>query len=119
MKDKNFVIKLVGGVLIGFLNGFFGGGGGMLVVPLLTLFLKMPEQKAHATAIFVILPLSIASSVVYITQSPMQFNVLGFVAGGVLAGGIVGALLLKKINNTALRVAFSVIMIVAGLKLVF
>ena len=118
MKDKNLWIKIIGGIFVGFLNGFFGGGGGMIVVPLLTLFLHMPEQKAHASAILVILPLSIASSIIYITKGAMQFDVLGIVSSGVLVGGIIGAILLKKTNNTALRVIFSVIMIIAGIKMV-
>ena len=44
------------GALIGIINGFFGGGGGMIVVPLLTEKFGFSQKQAQATAIFVILP---------------------------------------------------------------
>lgn len=41
-KVKNLHIILFG-TLIGIINGFFGGGGGMIVVPLLTKLFKLPQ----------------------------------------------------------------------------
>ena len=50
------------------------------------------------TAIFCILPLSITSSIIYITSGEFDFYNLGFVGLGVIIGGIIGSILLKKIN---------------------
>ena len=47
------------GLVTGFANGLFGSGGGTIVVPAMERFLKVEEHKAHATAIAVILPLSL------------------------------------------------------------
>ena len=113
------IISVVGGIFVGFLNGFFGGGGGMIVVPLLIFLLSLEEKQAHATAIFVILPLSITSSLIYITNGGFDFFNLLYVMIGVVAGGIIGSLVLKKINNKVLRMIFAAIMIVAGIKLMF
>lgn len=110
---------LIGGLIVGFLNGFFGGGGGMIVVPLLVFLLKMPEKKAHATAIFVILPLCIVSSIVYIIKGSIDWLQLLYSSIGFVVGGVVGALLLKKLNNKVLRIIFSLIMVGAGIKLFF
>ena len=41
---------------VGFVNGFFGGGGGMLLVPLLEKAMKCPVKKSHATAIAISYP---------------------------------------------------------------
>ena len=114
---KNIIICLIGGLFVGFLNGFFGGGGGMIVVPLLVLVMGLEEREAHATAILTILPISIASAIVYIIQGTVNFADLGFSTIGFVLGGIAGALLLKKVNNTFLRVVFSLIMIGAGIKI--
>lgn len=113
------IVSIIGGVFVGFLNGFFGGGGGMVVVPLLIFLLGLEEKKAHATALFCILPLSITSSIIYITQGEFEFFNLGMVTIGVVVGGIIGSLLLKKINNVVLRVIFALVMVVAGIKLMF
>lgn len=113
------VYCIVGGILIGFINGFFGGGGGMIVVPLLIFLLGLEEKEAHATAIFIILPLSIASSVIYITKNSLNYINLLTCGTGVILGGIIGALLLNKMNNKAIRIIFSGIMIIAGIKMMF
>lgn len=118
-KTKIILTGLIGGIFVGFLNGFFGGGGGMIVVPLLIFLLKMPEKKAHATAIFVILPLCLVSSIIYVLKGSIDFMQLLYSSIGFMVGGIFGALLLKKLNNKVIRIIFSLIMIGAGIKLLF
>src|SRR5574344_471071 len=96
---KKISIGIIAGAFVGFLSGFFGGGGGMIVVPLLIFGLKLAEKEAHATAIFTILPISIASSIVYIVKGSVNFGQLGFATIGFVIGGALGALLLSKMNN--------------------
>lgn len=57
---------ILSGAVTGILSGFFGGGGGMLVVPALTLIMKLTEKQAHATAIAVILPVTVVGAVTYL-----------------------------------------------------
>ena len=113
------VLQVGGGLLIGFINGFFGGGGGMLCVPLLEKVLAVPTKKAHATAILVILPVSVASAIVYAVSGTFSLLPVLTVSGGVLVGGVAGALLLKKLPAFAVGMVFAVLMIVAGAKLAF
>ena len=65
-KSSNIWLKLITGAIIGFVNGFWGGGGGMVCVPLLQNVIGLPEKKSHATTLLIMLPLSIASLVVYL-----------------------------------------------------
>ncbi len=112
-------VKIGGGALIGFVNGFFGGGGGMLCVPLLEKILDEPTKKAHATAILIILPISIASAVTYIASGYFSFFDTLITGAGVIAGGIAGALLLKKLPPRAVGVIFAAMMIAVGARLAF
>lgn len=110
---------IVCGTLIGFVNGFFGGGGGMVAVPVLERLLKNKTKTAHATAILIILPLCIISAIIYIISGFFKINI-GLSAGaGVIAGGTLGAILLSKLNNKVIRIIFAVIMTLVGLKMVF
>lgn len=118
-EKKIITIGLIGGLFVGFFNGFFGGGGGMIVVPLLTFLLGLDEKNAHATAIFIILPLCIISSVIYIQNGSMDWLKLLYSGIGFIIGGVIGAMLLKKLNNKVLRIIFSVIMVASGIKLLF
>ena len=119
LTKKDVIISIVFGVFVGFINGFFGGGGGMIVVPVLIFLLGLEDKKAHATAILVILPISVCSSVVYLLNNTIKFDKLLYTGAGFIAGGIIGALILNKINNKVLRIIFSIIMVVAGIKMLF
>ena len=103
---------------VGLINGFFGGGGGMLCVPLIEKGLNVPSKKAHATTIAVILPLSIVSSVVYIMNNTIDIFKLSIITLGVVLGGILGAFLLKKLNNNFIKIIFAIVMLLAGIKMV-
>ena len=105
------------GLVIGFINGFWGGGGGMVCVPTLTGIIKLKDKKAHATAILIMLPLSIASFVVYLIKGSLKWNIAGEVSGGFVVGGVLGALLLKKINNIVLQILFAIVIIAGGIKM--
>lgn len=104
---------------VGFVNGFFGGGGGMLLVPMLEKVLKVPVKKSHATAIAIILPVSVAGAITYLISGYFDLAPFLGVSGGCVAGGIAGALLLKKLPSGAVGVAFSLIMIGVAVKLIF
>ena len=118
-KIANSALRIGGGALVGFINGFFGGGGGMLCVPLLEKILKVPTKNAHATAILVILPISIASAITYIINGYADFSATLVSSVGVTAGGALGAIMLTKLKSATVGVVFAVIMIVAGAKLLF
>lgn len=108
------------GCAIGFINGFWGGGGGMICVPALTYLLSVPEKKAHATTIFIMLPLCIASFFIYYFKGFVQFDTkLWIITAGFVVGGVLGALLLKKINNTILQIVFAIVIIAGGIRLLF
>lgn len=119
MKLKKKLLLILAGAVTGFSNGFFGGGGGMIVVPILTLLLGLEEKNAHATAIAIILPTSIISATVNLINGNFDLSVGIPTVIGVFIGGIIGALLLKVINNKLLVKIFCVVMVIAGVKLLF
>lgn len=107
------------GVLIGALNGLFGAGGGMIAVPVLTFLIGLDEKHSHATAIALILPLCLISTIAYAFGGGIEEGVVLPTVIGVVAGGFIGALLLKKISNDGVSFIFYGIMLFAGLKMIF
>lgn len=107
------------GLLTGFFNGLFGSGGGTIVVPAMVFLLGVSEQKAHSTAIAVILPLSIISSYVYMQNHLVDWNLAFKVSIGGVIGGIIGAKILCRFSDNMLRKIFGVSMIVAAIRMVF
>lgn len=102
------------GALIGLINGFFGGGGGMVVVPLLNKMFNMEQKKAQATALFVILPISVVSTIVYLTNNSIDFASSWPVIVGIVLGGVLGAKLLNKLNNNTIKGIFVFFMLLGG-----
>ena len=98
------------GCAAGAVNGIFGGGGGMIVVPLLTSVGQKPPLVAHATAILVILPVSLASAIVYLVGGWFDAELFVAVSIGVVLGGAAGAKLLGSITPAAATVAFAAVM---------
>ncbi len=116
---KKKVILAVCGAVIGFLNGFFGGGGGMICVPLLEKVLQLPNKYSHATAIAIILPISFVSAVIYCLNGNVEAVPLYTIGAGVLVGGIIGSFALKFLPSKAVRVIFAIVMLAGGIRLLF
>ena len=110
-------------ILIGFgtgiLNGIFGAGGGSVLVPLSEKLLKKESHTAHAEAIPVILLMSCVSSVVYLRAGYFDFKVWLLVSAGGMAGGFVGAKLLKKTPKKWLKIGFGAVICITAAKMIF
>lgn len=116
-KKTKFALTIILSAFVGALNGLFGGGGGMLVVPILTILCNLSEQKAHSSAILTILPLSITSGIIYLIRGDFVFSSGGWVSAGVILGGIIGTFVMKKLSNNTLAVIFYGVMIFAGISM--
>ncbi len=114
-KHKTKIIGL--GIITGLINGLFGSGGGTIVVPTMVFLLGIDDYKAHATAIAVILPLSIISTIIYTKHNVINYPIAFNIAIGGIIGSFFGAKLLNKIPIKILRKIFGGLIIFASLRL--
>ena len=106
----------VAGILAGAANGCFGGGGGMVLLPLLTRWCHVEEKKAFATCVAAILPLSAVSAAVYLLRQPFDWAAaLPYLIGG-LVGGLVGGRLFHQVSVTWLRGLFAAFLLYGGVR---
>lgn len=108
---------LIGGALVGAANGLFGGGGGMIAVPLLERSMK--GRAAHATAIAAVFPACLVSGTVYLLSGFVPFSLLVPVSLGVTAGGYAGARLLPRTKTKFLNLLFALVMFAVGVRMLF
>lgn len=113
LKPKLYLL----GVAAGILNGLFGAGGGLVVVPMLSL-LEPEAKKAHATSIAVIMPLCIFSIFLAFQSglSPDWLLLAVLVPSG-LIGAVLGGFLLPKLKGVWLTRIFGAIMIFSALRI--
>lgn len=107
------------GLITGLINGLFGSGGGTIVVPALVFLLGVDDHKAHATAISIILPLSIISTVIYLTNKSINFKIALPVAIGGIVGSFIGAKTLNKIPINILRKIFGGVIIYTAIRMIW
>lgn len=115
--EKVGILSLVLSFLAGVINGLFGGGAGMLIVPILEEIMKLKTKTSHATAVLIVLPLCVFSVIAYALTNKFDFTNGLWVVVGVVLGGIVGAVLLKKLDAKIIRFIFAFLVIFAGGKL--
>lgn len=109
---------LTAGALAGLVNGFFGAGGGIVLVPLLLGWIKLPPQRAFATSVFIILPISALSAAFYLWQGRVALGAAApYLAGGFI-GGVVCGKLYHRLPALFLRRAFGALLIFGGVRAV-
>lgn len=119
MPVKRDTVKLVLiGLATGAVNGLFGAGGGMVLVPLLVGWVHLPQRRAMATSVAIILPLCAVSLVVYLINGTVDWSAAWpYLIGGAI-GGLLSGELFRKASATWLRRGFGALIIYSGIRAV-
>ena len=110
--------RLVGiGLLTGLISGFFGIGGGFLIVPGIMLGSGMPILNAVGSSLFSVGAFGLTTALNYALSGLVDWRLAGEFIGGGLFGGVIGLLLATRLarRKRALHLAFAgVILAVAA-----
>ncbi len=118
MLQRNTVRYVTIGALAGIVNGLFGAGGGLVVVPLLIGWTKRQQKHAFATAVAVLAPLSAISFCLRQQHSALDLEpVWGYLLGGVL-GGVLSGFFFKKASPVLLHRLFGALLLYGGIRAV-
>ena len=118
LKLKGVLLLIGVGLVAGFINGFFGAGGGLLLVPMITFVAKIDAKKAHATTLFCVLFMCLFSSVVYMVKKQVYYILVLYCLIGGIVGSLIGTFLLQKLKNNVIDLLFSVALVCAGVFMV-
>ncbi|MFW5899132.1 MAG: sulfite exporter TauE/SafE family protein [Jiangellaceae bacterium] len=108
------VSVLVHGLVVGLVTGLVGAGGGFLIVPALVLLGGMPMAAAVGTSLFVIAMKSGAGLLGYLHSVNIDWALAGAVTAAAVGGSFLGALLVGKIGQDALRRGFAAFVVGAA-----
>lgn len=107
---------MAGMLAAGLINGLLGSGGGMIAVPTLESS-GVKANRAHATSVAVMLPLSAVSAAFYLwggSVSPTE--ALPYIPGGAV-GALIGVALLRRVKPALLRRIFGGVAVYSGIRL--
>lgn len=105
------------GVVAGATSGLFGVGGGIVMVPALTLLAGFGAKRATATSLTAIVPISVAGAGGYAVAGEVDVAYAALVALGALLGAVAGTRGLHRISAPALQLAFAGLMLVTAVRL--
>lgn len=104
-------------VVAGIAGGVIGGmgmGGGTLLIPILTLLLSVGQLEAQAINLIVFVPMAIVTLIIHIKNKLVDFKKLIYSLPLALVLAVIGALLVKKIDENVLKTTFGVFMLIVG-----
>ena len=110
---------LITGVVGGFLSGFFGVGGGIIMVPLLMMWAKFDQRRASATSLLAIVPTSLVGALTYAANHQVDVLVAVFVSLGAIVGAPLGSKLLRVLPIAVVHWTFITMMVIEAIRLIF
>ena len=112
------------GLFAGFLAGYLGIGGGLVLVPVLSwLFTRDPViapmavQMAVATSLATMLFTSMSSLLAHHRRGAIIWDLVRQMLPGLLAGALLGTFIADAIGNTALGIVFGIFALLVGLQM--
>ena len=115
--EKRRLAPWLNGAAAGSVNGLFGAGGGMVLLPLLSRTTDLKQHELFANSVCIILPVSLVSAGVYLLRGgSFVSDAIPYLIGGVLGGAIAG-LTLRKLPTKWLHRALGVFILWGGIRL--
>ena len=110
------------GLIAGVFAGFFGVGGGILIVPLLILVANVNQRQASVTSLVAIIPTSLVAASTFLVSGsvPLDQTVFGLIiAIGSTATAPLGAWALRTWNTVTVRWIFITILLIAAIQVLY
>lgn len=101
---------MVAGGLVGVLTGFFGVGGGFVIVPVLTLWFGMSFRRAIGTSLVIITLTGLAALASHIaTGTTLDVPITAALAGATMVGALIGSRVGDRLPQRALGQGFALV----------
>ncbi|MDX2046100.1 MAG: sulfite exporter TauE/SafE family protein [Chitinophagaceae bacterium] len=114
----NYPLILLEGLIVGFLTGLVGAGGGFLIIPALVLLSKLPMKLAVGTSLLIIAAKSLIGFLGDISHYKMDWKLLMIVSALAIAGIFIGNLFTRKVSERKLKNGFGWFVLVMGVYII-
>ena len=109
-RARNPIAGAVGGVGGGVMSALLGIGGGLVMVPVMHVVMRVPLRVATATSNFMIGVTASTSAIVYLMKGGIDPYATGPAAIGVFVGAAVGSRIAHRVDIGVLRLLFAAVL---------
>lgn len=114
-KKPNLTIVLLGGLLLGFVTGLVGAGGGFLIIPVLVNQLKLEMKKAVGTSLLIITLNSLLGFVFSLSTITVDWVFILIITAISILGIFIGSYLSTKVDGKKLKPIFGWFVFIVGI----
>ncbi len=119
MSLNEVIVLILIGLSAGIVSGLLGVGGAIIIVPALIFFVGLTQHQAQGTSLTILLfPIGFLAFWNYYKQGYVNFKIAVVVMLAFFIGGYFGSLLAVRVPERVLRIAFGVLIIVMGLRMI-
>jgi uncharacterized membrane protein YfcA len=114
---------IVGSILIGLAagiaSGFFGIGGGLIMIPALVYFFHLTQHQAQGTSLAVLTPpVAILAVIKYYKEGNVNLYMAVFIAASFIIGAYLGGTLVQYVSDPVLKKIFGVFLLLVSIKMI-
>ena len=114
-----WALYLTLGLLAGIAGGFFGIGGGTIIVPVLVLIFGLTQHQAQGTALAIMIPpIGLLAAMKYYMEGNVKIATAVFICIGFFIGGLIGAELVHKVPDVLLKRLFGIYLFFIAVKMI-
>ncbi len=120
MTYTTIIILVVIGLLAGILSGIVGIGGGLIIIPMLILFLGTSQHVAQGTSLAVMLPpIGFLGALNYYKAGFVEWKFALIIAITFIIGGYFGSKFAIGISPSILKKVFGALLFIAAIRIIF
>ncbi len=106
------------GLVAGILGGFFGIGGGIIIIPVLVYLAGYSQHMAQGTTLAAMIPpIGLMAAIAYYKAGNVNIKAAALIAAGFFVGGWISGMLVQHVPEGLLRRAFSILLLLVAIKM--
>lgn len=113
---KKHIGLIAAGIFAGAVNGLFGAGGGMVLVPLLTWLTDINDEEIFPASVSIILPICLVSLSLTLQPGTVPWDTAWAYLFGSAAGGIIAGFAARHIPTLWLHRILGVLILWGGVR---
>jgi len=115
----SILLYIILGLLAGTFSGFFGIGGGTIVIPALVIMAGFSQHQAQGTTLAMMIPpIGLLAAIRYYHDGNVNIKAAALLCLGFIIGGLIGANFAGPVSDSMLKKIFGGFLMLVGLKMI-